>query len=76
MMKGSAEVAKGRMEEAAGVLGNNDKLRAKGRAHQALGRVQQAADRGVRRAQESAGKIVDKAKSTAKRTVDKCKGGK
>jgi uncharacterized protein YjbJ (UPF0337 family) len=75
MMKGSAKVAKGRIEEAAGVLGSNDTLRTKGRAHQALGRVQQAADSGIRRARESARKIVDKAKNAAKQTVDKYKGG-
>ena len=60
-MKGSTEVAKGRIEEAAGVLAGNDRLRAKGRTHQAVGHVKQAVEKGVREIKESARKIVDKA---------------
>jgi len=41
-MKGSTEVVKGRIEEAAGVLTGNDKLRAKGQTDQAVGHVKQA----------------------------------
>jgi uncharacterized protein YjbJ (UPF0337 family) len=74
IMKGSAEVAKGRIEEAAGALGNSDKLRVKGQKDQTIGRVKQAAEAGVRHAKDNARKIVDKAKDLAKQTVDKAKG--
>ena len=53
-MKGSAQVVKGRVEEAAGVLSGNDKLRAKGRADQTVGQVKKAVE-----------KIVDKALNIA-----------
>ena len=74
-MRGSVEVSKGRVEEAAGVLTNNDKLRVKGQTDQAMGRVKQNAQSGVRKAKDGARKIVNKAKDVAKRTVDKAKGG-
>ena len=41
-MKGTTRIAKGRIEEAAGALAGDGKLRAKGRRDQALGRVKQA----------------------------------
>ena len=47
-MGGKKDIAKGRIEEAAGVLTGNDKLRNKGKTDQAVGRVKQAA-----------GKVVD-----------------
>ena len=59
-MKGSTEVVKGRIEEAAGALTGNDRLRAKGQTHQAVGHVKQAADKGVRQIKESTRKLVDK----------------
>lgn len=73
-MNGSAEVVKGRVEEAAGVLANNDKLRDKGQTDQAMGRVKQSAEVGVRKARDNARKIVNKAKNVAKQTVDKARG--
>lgn len=73
-MKGSLKVAKGRFEEAAGVLTNNDKLRVKGQREQTIGRVKQAAEAGVSKAKDKASKIMNKAKKVAKRTVDKAKG--
>ena len=60
-MKGSTEVVKGRIEEAAGVLVGNDKLRAKGQVHQAVGHIKQAAEKGVEQVKDAARKIVDKA---------------
>ena len=60
-MKGSTKVVKGRIEEAAGALTGNDKLRAKGQTNQVVGHVQQAVEKGVRQVKESAQKIVDKA---------------
>ena len=72
-MRGSVEVAKGRIEEAAGTLVNNDKLRSKGRKDQAVGRVKQVAEEGVQHAKESARKIVDKARDVAQKTMDKAR---
>ncbi len=40
-MKGSTRIAKGRMEEAAGALTGDNKLRAKGQRDQWLGNVKQ-----------------------------------
>ena len=72
-MKGSTEVVKGRIEEATGVLTGNDRLRAKGRTHQAVGHVKQAAEQSVRQARKSARKIVDRARNVARKAVDKAK---
>jgi len=72
-MKGSTEVVKGRIKEAAGVLTGNDKLRAQGQTDQAVGHVKQAAEKGVRQAKESARKIVDKARNIAQKAVDKAR---
>lgn len=65
-MKGLTKVVKGRVEEAAGALTNNDKLRIKGQTDQVVGRVNQAGEKSVRRAKGSAKKIVDKARNAAK----------
>ena len=59
-MKGSIEVVKGRIEEAAGALTGSDAWRAKGRKHQTVGRVKQAIEEGIRHAGESARIAVDK----------------
>ena len=72
-MKGSTEVVKGRIEEAAGVLTGNNKLRVQGRAHQAVGHVKLAAEKRVRQAKESARKIVGKARTIARNAVRKAK---
>ena len=42
-MGGKTDIVKGRIEEAAGALTGNDKLRNKGKTDQAVGRVKQAA---------------------------------
>lgn len=57
IMSGKAEVLKGRVEEAAGALTDNDNLRNKGKADQAVGKAKQVA---------SAQKALDKAKNAAK----------
>jgi uncharacterized protein YjbJ (UPF0337 family) len=41
-MGGKTDVTKGRIKEAAGALTGNDRLRAEGRADQAVGRTKQA----------------------------------
>jgi len=60
-MKGSTKIVKGRIEEAAGALTDNDKLRARGQTDQAVGHVKRAAEKGVRQVKESARKLVDQA---------------
>jgi uncharacterized protein YjbJ (UPF0337 family) len=72
-MKGSTEVVKGRIEEAAGALTGNDKLRARGQTDQAVGHVKQAAERGVRQTKEAARKIVDRARIIAQKAIDQAK---
>ena len=57
-MKGSPQVVKGRVEEAAGALTGNDRLRAEGQADQAVGHIQQAAEKGVRKVKKAVRKIV------------------
>jgi uncharacterized protein YjbJ (UPF0337 family) len=46
-MGGKTDIVKGRVEEAAGVLTNNDKLRNKGSTDQAVGRVKQVVEKVV-----------------------------
>ena len=62
-MKGSTNIVKGRIEESAGVLTGNDKLRTKGQTDQAVGHIKQAAEKGVQQVKKSVGKIVDKARN-------------
>ena len=44
-MSGKTDIVKGRIEEAAGALTGNDKLREKGKADQAVGQVKEAAEK-------------------------------
>lgn len=69
-MKGSIGIAKGRIEEAAGALAGNDKLRAKGQRDQAVGQIRQEAEKGVRKAQVSAREMVEKAKAVARKALE------
>lgn len=69
-MKGSATIAKGRIEEAAGALAGNAKLRAKGQRDQAVGQIRKDAEKGVRKAQAAAREMVDKAKAVARKATD------
>ncbi len=72
-MRGSANVAKGRVEEAAGALTGNNKLRARGRKNQTVGRVKQTGEKGVRQAKKSSSQIVKKAKNVARAEAAKAK---
>ena len=56
-MGGKTDVAKGRIKEAAGALTGNDKLRAEGKADQAVGKTKQAVQKTV----DSVAKAVKKA---------------
>ena len=56
-MSGKTDVVKGRIEEAAGALTGNDKLREEGKTDQAVGEVKQP----VQKAADTVKKAVDKA---------------
>ena len=56
-MGGKTDVAKGRIKEAAGALTGNDRLRAEGRADQAVGKTKQA----IRKTVETVRKALKKA---------------
>ncbi len=55
-MKGSTQIAKGRIEESAGVLVGNDKLRKKGQRDQSVGQVKKTAQKVVDTVAEKLGK--------------------
>jgi uncharacterized protein YjbJ (UPF0337 family) len=71
IMSGENDIVKGRIKEAAGVLTNNDKLRADGKTDQAVGKVKQTAGKVVDAAKDAAKKTVEAAKEVAKKTSDK-----
>ena len=58
-MGGKTDVVKGRIKEAAGVLTGNDKLRAEGKADQAVGKVKQIADKAVDNVKQAVKKLRD-----------------
>lgn len=72
-MTGSTQIVKGRIEEAAGALTDNDKLRAKGQRDQAVGHAKQAGEEGVRQARKVARRIVDNARSVAQEVVNEAR---
>jgi len=65
-MKGTTDVVKGRIKEAAGALTGDNKLRARGQADQAVGHVKQAADQAVRQVEEAARKVVAEVKRVSR----------
>jgi len=73
-MGGKTDVVKGRIEEAAGALIGNEKLREKGKMDQAVGQAKQAAEKGVEQAKHAARKVVNEAKDVAQKAVDRAKG--
>ena len=58
-MGGKTDVVKGRIKEAAGVLTGNDKLRADGKADQAVGKVKQVAEKAVDQVKRAVKKLRD-----------------
>lgn len=56
-MSGKKDVFKGRLKEAAGALTGNDKLRARGKTDQAVGKVKQEAEKAIDRIGQSARKV-------------------
>src|SRR5688572_22419720 len=59
IMSGKTDVVKGRIKEAAGVLAGNDKLRAEGKADQAVGEVKQVAEKAVNKGKQVVKKLDD-----------------
>ncbi len=56
-MSGKTDVVKGRIEEAAGVLTGNDKLRGEGKADQAVGKVKQIAEKAIDKVEQAVKKV-------------------
>jgi len=52
-MGGKMDEAKGRVKEAAGALTGNNKLRAEGKADQAIGKVEQVAKKAIDRTKDA-----------------------
>jgi uncharacterized protein YjbJ (UPF0337 family) len=72
-MGGKIDIAKGRVEEAAGVLSGNARLRAKGQTNQAAGRIKEAGEKSVRQIKASARKLEDNAKNSTQKAVARIK---
>lgn len=56
-MSGKTDVVKGRIKEAAGVLTDNDKLRAEGKTDQAIGKVKEVTEKAVDTVKEAVKKV-------------------
>jgi uncharacterized protein YjbJ (UPF0337 family) len=65
-MGGKTDEVKGRVEEAAGVLTGNDKLREQGKIDQAAGKVKQAVQTAVDKVRSAAETAIDKTKQATK----------
>ena len=59
MASGKSDEVKGRLEEAAGVLTGDDKMKRKGQANQASGKVKQAAEEVHKKTEEAIDKVKD-----------------
>jgi uncharacterized protein YjbJ (UPF0337 family) len=66
-MGGKTDEFKGRIEEAAGALTDNDKLREEGKTDQAVGKVKQVVQKAVDTVQKAADATADKARQAAKK---------
>ena len=58
-MSGKTDGVKGRIKEAAGALTGNDRLRADGKADQAVGKVKQVAEKAVDRVKRAVKTLRD-----------------
>ncbi len=57
-MSGKSDVVKGKIEEAAGVLTNNRKLRAEGKTDQAVGMAKQVGEKAAAKIKQGVKRIV------------------
>jgi uncharacterized protein YjbJ (UPF0337 family) len=69
-MRGSGQVMKGRIKEAAGALTGSDRLRAGGQRDQAAGHVKLIAERTARNVSTALQKIADTVKGVVRRAID------
>jgi uncharacterized protein YjbJ (UPF0337 family) len=58
-MSGKTDEVKGRIKEAAGALIGNDKLREEGKTDQAVGKVEQVAEKAVEKVKEAVKKVTE-----------------
>lgn len=72
-MSGKTDIVKGRIKEAAGVLTDNDKLRASGRADQATGNVKAAAAKAATKLKIAVHTTVDRATLAGRKAMDKAR---
>ena len=59
MASGKSDEVKGRLEEAAGVLTGDEKMKRKGKADQAGGKVKQVAEKIQKKTEEAIDKVKD-----------------
>ena len=59
MASGKSDEVKGRVEEAAGVLTGDEKMKRKGKADQAGGKVKQVAEKIQKKTEEAIDKVKD-----------------
>jgi uncharacterized protein YjbJ (UPF0337 family) len=58
-MGAKTDVVKGRIEEAAGALAGNDKLREKGKTDQAVGKAKQAVQKAADTVKKAVKKVIE-----------------
>lgn len=59
MTGGKTDEVKGRLEEAAGVMTGDEKLKRKGKANQTAGKIKQAAEKVQKKAEEVIDEVKD-----------------
>jgi uncharacterized protein YjbJ (UPF0337 family) len=57
-MGGKTDVVKGRIEEAAGAVTGNDKLREEGKTYQAVGKTEQAVEKAADTVKKAVKKVI------------------
>lgn len=65
-MSGKIDIVTGRLKEAAGVLAGDEKLRAEGKAEQAVGKIKETVEKVVDTVRQGAEKAIDKVKPATK----------
>ena len=75
-MSGEADIVKGRIKEAIGVLTNDEKLREAGQTDQTVGKVKQTAQKVVEAARDAAEKTIEATVEVARKAVEKAKNAK
>lgn len=68
-MAGTIDQVQGRVKEAAGALGDDDRLRSEGKADQLAGKAKDAFERTADKAKDAFDRAADKAKEVAHKVV-------